>query len=87
MQAIKAVYDGANFMLKQPVTAELLQTLQEQIKSARQEQKPVSAEDVTAAMMGMVGQALELDDKSKELFRELAQHIFVGQKNNNLTSS
>ena len=62
-----------------PITAELLQEMQEQIKIARQEQNPVSAEDVTAAMMGMVGQALQLDDKSAELFRELVGHILTKQ--------
>ena len=44
-----------------PATAEFLQTMREQMQAAQQEQKPVNPEDITAAMLNMVGQALTLD--------------------------
>ena len=55
-----------------PATAEFLQTMREEIQTARQEQKPVTAEDVVAAMTRRVGQAVQLDEKSAELFQQLA---------------
>ena len=65
-----------------PATAELLQTMREQIQAARQEQKPIGADDVVAAMMKMVGQTAALDEKSAELFEQLARQVFDKNKNN-----
>jgi hypothetical protein len=58
-----------------PATAEFLQTMREQIQAARLEQKPVEMEDVVKAMMGMVGQTVELDEKSAELFEQLVRGV------------
>jgi ABC-type glycerol-3-phosphate transport system substrate-binding protein len=60
---------------EQPATAEFLQAMREQMQAARLEQKPVEVEDVIKAMMGMVGQAVELDEKSAELFGQLAREL------------
>jgi len=63
--------------LKQTVTAELLQTMREQIKADRQNQKPVSKEAVIAAVLNMVGQTVELDEKSAELFKVLMRQLLT----------
>jgi len=60
-----------------PVTAELLQTMQEQIQTVRQEQIPISADDIITAMMNMVGQTEELDERSADLLKQLAQQVLV----------
>ena len=62
---------------QQTVTADFLQTMREQIKTARQEQKPIGAEDMVTAVMSMVGQTTALDEKSSELFRQLAMQLFT----------
>jgi transcriptional regulator with XRE-family HTH domain len=69
----KDLADGGTAGL--PATAEFLQAMREQIQTARLEQKPVEMEDVVKAMMGMVGQAVELDEKSAELFEQLARGV------------
>ena len=58
-----------------PATAEFLQTMREEIQAARQEQKPIGADDVVAAMTRRVGQAVQLDEKSAELFGQLARSL------------
>jgi len=63
-----------------PATSELLQTIQEQIQVARHEQKSISAEDIIAAMMSMVEQTVQLDEKSTELFGQLAIQLFTNPK-------
>ena len=70
----KDIEDGK--VPEQAATAEFLQAMREQIQAARQEQKPIDAEDITAAVMNMVGQTVALDEKSAELFGQLAQSIF-----------
>ena len=62
---------------EQPATAEFLQAMREQIQAAQKEQKPVGVDDVVGAVMSMVGQAVPMDEKSAELFRQLTQHIFT----------
>ena len=54
--------------------------MREQIQAARQEQKPVGAEDVVAAMMNMVGQTTALDEKNAELFGQLARGLLAKEK-------
>ena len=63
--------------LEQPATAKFLQTMREQIKAARQEQKPIDADDVVAMMMNMVEKTVSLDEKSAELFKQLAQSLLI----------
>jgi transcriptional regulator with XRE-family HTH domain len=63
-----------------PATAEFLQSMREQMQVARQEQKPINPEDITTAMLNMVGQAIQLDDKSAELFGELARNLMAKEK-------
>jgi hypothetical protein len=53
--------------------------MREQIQAARQEQKSIGAEDIIAAMMKMVGQTLPMDEKSSEMFRQLAQGLLTKQ--------
>jgi len=60
-------------------TAEFYQKMREQIQSARQEQKPVGAEDVITAMIGMVGQTVMLDEKGLDIFKYLAKHMLTGK--------
>ena len=60
-----------------PVTAEFLQTMREQVQTARHEQKPIGAEDVVTAMMNMVRQTVQLDEKSAELFGQLARGLLT----------
>ena len=55
-----------------PATAEFLQTMREEIQAARQEQKPITAEAVVAAIMSRVGQAVQLNEKSAGLFQQFA---------------
>jgi hypothetical protein len=63
-----------------PVTAEFLQVMREQIHAARQEQKSIGAEDIVAVIMNMVGQTLPMDEKSSEMFRQLAQGLLTKQE-------
>ena len=60
-----------------PAATEFLQAMREEIQAARQEQKPVTAEDVVKAMMSRVGQAVQLDEKSAELFGQLARSLLT----------
>ena len=62
---------------EQPATAEFLQTMREQIQAVRQEQKPVTAEDVVTAVMSRVGQTAALDEKGLELFGQLARGLLT----------
>jgi hypothetical protein len=48
------------------------------MKVARIEQKPTTKDDVVASMMNMVGQTLTLDEKSTELFKQLAEQVLDG---------
>jgi len=68
---------------EQPATAEFLQTMREQIQAARQEQKPIGAEDVIAAMMSRIGQTGALDEKGLELFGQLVRGLFEKTQKNN----
>ena len=65
---------------EQPATAVFLQSMREQIQAARQEQKPINAEDVVAAVMSRVGQTGALDEKGMELFKTLAVSVLTGEK-------
>ena len=67
---------------EQPATAEFLQTMREQIQATRQEQKSISEDDVIAAVMNMVRQTAALDEKSMELFEQLARGLLTNSKNN-----
>ncbi len=62
-----------------PATAQFLHTMREKIQAARTEKKPVSAEDITAAVMGMVGQIAVLDEESAELFRQLMGRVLADE--------
>ena len=62
-----------------PATSEFLQQIWEQAQAAQQEKKLVTAEDMTAMVMESVGQTLPLDEKSAELFKQLAQRLFTGE--------
>jgi transcriptional regulator with XRE-family HTH domain len=76
LKDIKKDLDGGG-TTGQPATAEFLQAMREQIQAARLEQKPVEVDDVVTAMMGMVGQTVELDEKSAELFKQLARGLLT----------
>jgi hypothetical protein len=56
-------------------TAAFMRQIQEQLQAARQEQKPVGVEDVAAVMTSIVGQAVPMDEKSAELFKQLAERM------------
>lgn len=60
-----------------PVTAELLQTIREQIQAARQEQKSIGVSDIVTAVMNIVGQTIQLDEKSAELFKQLTRQVLM----------
>jgi transcriptional regulator with XRE-family HTH domain len=71
---------GAGETPEVPATAEFLQTMREQIQAARTEQRPIGAEDITAAVLGMVGQTAALDGESMELFRQLTERLLFLKK-------
>jgi len=58
-----------------PATAEFLQSMKEQILSTKQKQNPIKQEDVIAGIMGMIGNMVELDEKSVGLFSELVNGL------------
>jgi len=60
-----------------PASVEFLLTMREQVQAAQQEQKPINAEDMADIVTNMVGQALLLDDKGAEIFKQLAEHLFT----------
>ena len=62
----------------EPATSEFMRQIWDEAQAARQGQKPVTAEDMTAIMMGKVGRALTLDEKSTELFQQLAKGLLSG---------
>ena len=62
---------------EQPATVDFLQSMREQIQTARQEQKPVCANDVISAMMNMIRQTVQLDEKTSELFKQLARNVLA----------
>lgn len=57
-------------------TADFLQTMREELQSARQSPKSVTAEDVAAIVANMVGQVMPMDGESAELFKQLAVQLF-----------
>jgi transcriptional regulator with XRE-family HTH domain len=65
-------------MPKKSATTEFMQGMLDDAQAARQENKPITAEDMTAIVMSQVGQALTLDEKGKALFEQLAGHLFSG---------
>jgi len=63
-----------------PATSKFLQQIWEQAQAARQEQKTITAEDMTAMVMNVVGKSVPMNDKSAELFKQLAQQVFSGKQ-------
>lgn len=63
-----------------PATIGFMRQIQEQLQAERQEQKHVTAEDVAAVMTNIVGQAVPMDEKSAELFKQLAERMLAGEK-------
>ena len=72
----KSIEDGNE--PKVPATSEFLRQMWEQVQVAQQGRKAVTVDDITAAMMSMIGQIVALDEKGRELFRQLAEHLLAG---------
>ena len=60
---------GAEKLVGDVATAEFMRGVMDQLKGKPRSE--ISAEDVSAAVMNMVGQTTKLDDKSAKLFRNL----------------
>jgi transcriptional regulator with XRE-family HTH domain len=59
-------------------TAEFMQEMRGQLKSAQSEKKPVTKDDVAAMVTGVVGKSVALDDESTELFKQLMGRVLDG---------
>ena len=57
-------------------TAEFLQTMREELQSAQQSPKDITAENVADMVMQMVGRAATLDEGSAGLFKQLVTSMF-----------
>lgn len=57
----------------EPVTAAMLQTMQEAMKG--QKQGPLSIDDVTAMIAGQIGQLVPMDEETAGQFRQLAKKM------------
>lgn len=57
----------------EPVTAAMLQTMQEAMKG--QEQEPLTMDDVTAMIAGQIGQLVPMDEETAEQFQQLAKKM------------
>jgi len=55
------------------VTAAMFQTMQETMKDHQQE--PLSMDDVTAMIVGQIGQLLPMDEETAGQFQQLAKKI------------
>ena len=65
---------GAEKVTGNVATAEFMRGVMEQLQGKPRSE--ISAEDVSAAVMNMVGQTTKLDEKSAELFQTLMVQMF-----------
>ena len=88
LRDIKKGFEDGNAP-KQSATVDFMQSMREQVKAIQQAQMPIGAEDIVSAMMNMIGDTAAFDEKSEDLFKQLAQNLLTGSnleisKNNNL---